>query len=343
VTAYYADDTVTLLLGDTLEVLRTLPDESVNCCVTSPPYFGLRDYGQPGQYGLEPTPADYVDRMRQVFAQVRRILTDDGTCWLNLGDSFYSGKGESHGVDEKNQARRFGKRVLDGAGWGLTRKNLVGIPWRVAFALQDDGWTLRNEIVWHKPNAMPESVGDRMSTRHETLFLLTKSARYWFDLNPIREPLAHPEALTQGIVFGGNNGGEGKVGAAARRRGEHRSVYGAPPGRDRPKNGGTGPHHDESNPRGRNPGDVWSIPTTPFPGAHFAVFPPEIPRRCILAGCPEGGVVLDPFSGSATTGMVAQQLGRRYIGIDLNPEYHDLALKTRLHQSALPFGTGGAA
>lgn len=335
---YYADDTVTLHHGDALQVLRTLPAESVNCVVTSPPYFGLRDYGEPGQYGLEESPAAYVEQMRQVFAEVRRVLASDGTLWLNIGDSYYSGKGSPTQPDVKNEARRPGARVLDKPGQGWSKqKNLLGIPWRVAFALQDDGWILRNRIVWNKPNAMPESVSDRLSCRSEDLFLFAKSSRYWFDLDPIREPLAHPEALTKGIVFGGRNGGEGKVGGAARRGGLHVSTYGStPPGHTGgPRNGGTGPHHDDSNPRGRNPGDVWTIPTQPFAEAHFAVMPAALPERCILAGCKPGGVVLDPFCGSGTTGMVAGRHGRRFVGIDLSSTYLDLALRTRLAQTAL--------
>ncbi|WP_405611258.1 DNA-methyltransferase [Streptomyces sp. NBC_01508] len=305
---YYADEQVTLLLGDALEQLTTLPDGSADCIVTSPPYFGLRDYGTPGQYGLEATPAEYVETMRGLFAEARRVLADDGTLWLNLGDSYYSGKGEPTQPDEKNAARRMGKRTLDGPSWGLPRKNLLGIPWRVAFALQDDGWLLRNEIIWHKPNAMPESVRDRLSSRHEHLFLFTKSARYAFDLDPIREPHA-PSTLRPTTA---------RVGYAV--PGQTLNVKSRPVGDV-----------------GRNPGDVWSINTRPFPAAHFATFPIDLPLRCIKAGCRPGGTVLDPFSGSGTTGAAARQLGRKYIGIDLNPAYHDLAVP-RFAQGVLDFG-----
>lgn len=297
---YYSDDQVRLLLGDALEVLRELPDEFVDCCVTSPPYFGLRDYGTAGQYGLEATPAQYVETMRQVFTEVRRVLAKDGTCWINVGDSYYSGKGEPTQPDLKNVARRPGKRVLDGPSWGLTRKNLIGIPWRVAFALQDDGWILRNEIIWHKANPMPESVADRLSAGHEHLFLLAKSVRYHFDLDAIREPHAAPERHAGSRAF------------RARNASLPRTATGSY----------TGPSEN-----GRNPGDVWRIATQPYPEAHFAVFPPELPTRCIKAGCKPGGTVLDPFSGSGTTGEAARRLGRKYIGIDLNPAYHDLAIK----------------
>lgn len=299
-TVHYTDEQVTLLLGDAIETLRTLPDESVDCCVSSPPYFGLRDYGIDGQYGLEASPAAYVETMRQVFAEVRRVLAKDGTCWINLGDCYYSGKGEPTQPDLKNLARRPGKRVLDGPSWGLPRKNLLGMPWRVAFALQDDGWILRNEIVWDKPNAMPESVTDRFSTRHESVFLFTKSVRYWFDLDAVREPHAAPERHAGKQAFRSRNASLPRTATG---------VY-----------AGAGD-------RGRNPGDVWRIATRPYPEAHFAVFPPEIPARCIKAGCKPGGTVLDPFSGSGTTGEAARRAGRKYVGIDLNPAYHDLAVK----------------
>lgn len=338
---YHADGTLTLLVGDAVEQMRTLPSGSVDCVVTSPPYFGLRDYGgNPGQIGLEDSPIEFVARLVEVFAEVRRVLADDGTLWLNLGDSYYSGRGNPgpNSADKKQVARRGWIRPVDrpGQDWG-TPKSLLGIPWRMAFALQDAGWTLRNDIIWSKPNAMPESVADRMSCRHEHLFLLSKGRSYWFDLDSIREPLTRPEALAEGIVFGGSSGGIGKLGASARRSGGNQSVYGKPPKSNRPKNGGPGPHHDASNVRGRNPGDVWTIATRPFPEAHFATFPVELPRRCILAGCKPGGTVLDPFSGAGTTALAAQQLGRKAIGIDLNPEYHDIALR-RMSDAPLPFG-----
>ncbi|WP_055695952.1 DNA-methyltransferase [Streptomyces prasinopilosus] len=283
---YYRDDQVTLLLGDSLDVLRTLPDGSVDCIVTSPPYYGLRDYGTAGQYGLEATPTAYVETMRALFAEARRVLTDDGTCWVNLGDSYVcSPKGSESKTDGLvGRSNHLTTPAGSGGknGGGLAAKQLIGIPWRVAFALQDDGWVLRNEIIWHKPNAMPEPVRDRLSTRHEHLFLFSKSRRYHFDLDAIREPMPRSES------------------------------------------------------KGRNPGDVWSISTRPFPEAHFAVFPIDLPIRCIKAGCKPGGTVLDPFSGSGTTGAAARQLGRRYVGIDLNSAYHDLA-KDRFAQGALDF------
>jgi len=286
VSVYYSDDQVTLYLGDAVEVARTLDDGSADCIVTSPPYFGLRDYGVEGQYGLEKSPAEYVETMRGLFTELRRVLADDGTLWLNIGDSYAS---------------------------CIAPKNLLGVPWRVAFALQDDGWILRNAIIWHKPNAMPESVTDRLSGRYEHVFLFSKQRSYWFDLDPIREP--HQDAIAGTSGVGSWNGDSKGVPA-------------------------TGKQHLFGHAAGRNPGDVWSIPTAPFPGAHFAVMPVQLAQRCILAGCKPGGTVLDPFSGSGTTGWAAQRTGRRYIGIDLNRDYLDLSLRKRLAQSALDFEEG---
>lgn len=327
---YFAEHDVTLWQGDAAEVLAKMPAESVNCVVTSPPYFGLRDYGHDGQIGLEPSPAEYVAALVAVFAQVKRVLRDDGVLWLNLGDS-YVGNGSPGGMS----------KTLVGASQRLTSagklrpkpgvpKNLMGMPWRVAFALQDDGWTLRNSIIWHKPNAMPESVTDRLSGRHENVFLLSKRARYWFDLDPIREwSRDSKESDVPGQSMRQHRSSRGST---ATSRG------GIQPGntmqRD-PAANGLG-----ANPLGKNPGDVWSIPTAPYSGAHFAVMPPEVVRRCILAGCPTDGTVLDPFSGSGTTAMVARQLGRKAVGIELNPDY--LALSTQ-RIGDTPFDFGGAA
>lgn len=293
---YYADEQVTLLLGKSLEVLRTLPDASVDAIVTSPPYYGLRDYGIDGQYGLEASPAEYVETMRKVFAEAKRVLAKDGTCWINLGDSYaWSGV----------------------PGGGLPDKNLIGIPWRVAFALQDDGWILRNEIVWEQTNAMPESVRDRLSRRHETLFLLAPNGPYRFDLDAIREPHTERSLHRQ---------------EAARKRPVRPGKAAQAPGQRAQSNMARGLR--ELNPVGANPGTVWSIGTRRYEGAHFAVFPIDLPIRCIKAGCKPGGTVLDPFSGSGTTGAAARMLGRKYVGIDLNPAYHDLAAK-RFQQGVL--------
>lgn len=334
---HYEDDSITLHHGNALAVLRRLPDGSVNSCVTSPPYFGLRDYDEPEQYGLEATPAEYVGKLQVLFAQVQRVLADDGTLWLNLGDSYVAPPrgpdGTSSGLTNGAQIPMAGRPNT----FDRPRKNLLGLPWRVAFALQDTGWILRNAIIWHKPNAMPESVGDRLACRYEHLFLFSKSRHYWFDLDPIREPLSRPEALTEDIVFGGTNkAGSLNTGSSARRTGNR---YGAA----RPWTDTDQSAERSANPLGRNPGDVWSISTKPFAEAHFAVMPPEVAERAILAGCKPGGTVLDPFSGSGTTGMVAQRHGRKYVGIDLNADYLDLSLRTRLHQAALDFDAGGVA
>lgn len=307
---YYSDESVTLWHGDSLTVLRDLPDQSVDCCVTSPPYFGLRDYGTEGQYGLEASPAEYVETMRALFAEVRRVLADDGTLWLNLGDSYSTrmGKPAQWRAGEYLTAGK-GKvapaRNRNGTAGDVPAKNLLGMPWRVAFALQDDGWILRNDIIWAKPNAMPESVTDRLSSRHEHLFMLSKSARYWFDLDPIREPHVYP---SDARVL--PRAQRGQVGA--------------------PDHSRAGLHEV-----GRNPGDVWVIPTQPFSAAHFAVYPITLAERAILAGCKPGGIVLDPFSGSGTTGLAAAKHGRKYVGIDLSADYLDLSLRTRLGQKAL--------
>ncbi|MCF3939950.1 DNA-methyltransferase [Gordonia tangerina] len=324
---YYQDDTATLHLGDSLRIGRQLESESVNCIVTSPPYFGLRDYGEPGQYGLEESPAEYVETMRALFAELRRVLADDGTLWLNLGDSYYSGKGSPTQPDLKNEARRPSDRVLDnpGAEWAKP-KSLLGIPWRVALALQNDGWILRNEVIWSKPNGMPESITDRLSKRHEHVFMFAKSARYWFDLDPIREPCSTLDPSDPSYRANGKSD---------RRRKSHA----VPPSQSPQTNMiPTGTRHSSQFELGRNPGDVWSIPTTPFPGAHFAVMPLALAERCIQAGCKPDGTVLDPFSGSGTTGLAAARHGRRYVGIDLSREYLDLSLRTRLSEPTLDFG-----
>jgi DNA modification methylase len=335
---YYVDEAVTLWHGDALAVLREMPDASVDCCVTSPPYFGLRDYGEAGQYGLEASPAEYVETMRAVFAEVRRVLADDGTLWLNLGDSYSTRKvnrDSSHqpGMHaERTDLSTIGRtwvenreagRVRMPAASGLPEKNLVGIPWRTAFALQDNGWILRNEIIWAKANGMPDSALDRMTGKHEHVFLMAKSRHYWFDLDPIREPhITADRPLTERVS-------DIDPGAWAKGTGltRHR------------ESGIEGVGRHEA---GRNPGDVWTMPTQPFAAAHFAVMPQLLAERAILAGCKPGGTVLDPFSGSGTTGLAAAKHGRKYVGIDLNADYLDLSLRTRLAQPGLDFGEASA-
>jgi site-specific DNA-methyltransferase (adenine-specific) len=300
----------TLHLGDCRKILQTLPEQSVHCCVTSPPYFGLRDYGMTEQIGLEPTPEQFVAELVAVFREVRRVLRDDGTLWLNLGDSYngYMANQRGTGLETKRQQSR--KYIEPGAGLrtdSLKNKDLIGIPWRVAFALQADGWYLRQDIIWHKPNPMPESVTDRCTKAHEYVFLLSKSARYFFDSDAITEPCS--DDMQRRAAAGHTRGAKGKVDAsrcdADTLRGEHAKVI------------------DVS--KGRNRRSVWTIATQPYKGAHFATFPPALVEPCILAGCPVGGTVLDPFSGSATTGQVALANARNYVGCELNPDYHELA------------------
>jgi site-specific DNA-methyltransferase (adenine-specific) len=305
-------DGVTIHNGDCIEVLRTIPDESVQCCVTSPPYWGLRDYGHDGQIGLEATPGAYVGRMVEVFREVRRVLREDGTLWLNLGDSYTAGAGNRNGMNSsslqgsKDHGRGcMSEKPLSGISSGLSAKQLVGIPWRVAFALQADGWYLRQDIIWHKPNPMPESVTDRCTKAHEYVFLMAKSQRYYYDAEAISEAGAWC-GKQLGIVRGK------KVRAESMgRKPSGNEVAGA----------------DATSPDRRNRRSVWTVCTKPYSGAHFAVMPPDLVKPCILAGCPEGGVVLDPFMGSGTVAAVAQDAGRRAIGIELNPEYCKLIAK----------------
>lgn len=298
--------------GDALETLQTLPNGVFNTCVTSPPYWGLRDYGEAGQIGLEETPDQYVDRLVAVFAEVRRTLRDDGTLWLNLGDSYATGAGkvgQCPGGGEQGQRWRGARTSPNRLPIpGLKPKDLVGIPWRVAFALQSDGWYLRSDIIWAKPNPMPESVTDRPTKAHEYVFLMSKSARYYYDAEAIAE------RATCGRVLG-----------------QASDDYSTGSGRS---DGGT--HHSGGFVSGetRNKRSVWTLTTRPYSGAHFACYPPDLIKPCILAGCPEGGVVLDPFFGSGTTGQVAEGLGREWYGIELNPEYCGL-IRERTAQMGL--------
>ena len=289
-----------IIPGDALHGLATLPSDSVDCCITSPPYWGLRDYGHEGQLGLEPTPEAYTSAMVEVFREVRRVLKPTGTLWLNLGDSYTSGGRASRDADAKLEARGMGMRPADPAG--LKPKDLVGIPWRVAFALQADGWYLRQDIIWHKPNPMPESVTDRCTKAHEYLFLLAKSDRYFYDHEAVKEDAVSTEPSGNG--FAGRQGGS----------------------RGLPMSGGEGKVERWQPTAKRNRRDVWNIPTKPFKGAHFAVMPEALVEPCILAGCPLGGLVLDPFTGSGTVGAVAARLGRSFVGCELNPDYVNLAL-----------------
>ena len=295
--------------GDCLETLKTFASESINCCVTSPPYFGLRDYGVDGQIGMEHTPDDFVNSLVTVFREVRRVLKDDGTLWVNLGDSYSAHKDcksigqslakgttrENAHVIEKSKNRTSDSKMLKSVG--LKNKDLIGIPWMVAFALRADGWYLRSDIIWSKPNPMPESVRDRPTKSHEYIFLLSKSQHYYYDAEAIKE-----------VAIDG--GGRKDNNPENRKRFPSKLVSGV---RDRTKSYSH-----------RNKRSVWTVTTKPYKEAHFATYPPDLILPCILAGCPEGGTVLDPFNGSGTTGQVALQNNRNYIGIELNAEYIQL-------------------
>lgn len=277
--------TARILVGDALTRLAELPDGSVQTCVTSPPYWGLRDYGHEGQMGLEPTPDEYVANMVRLFCEVRRVLSDDGTLWLNLGDTYASGK------------------------------QLVGIPWRVAFALQADGWWLRQDIIWHKPNPMPESVTDRCTKAHEYLFLLSKSARYFYNARAISDPVTPQSRERSAYGYNTTERDTGtqaaQIGARRRQRMGLRETY----------------QLSET----RNKRSVWTVGVKPYSGAHFAVMPADLVEPCLMAGSSPDDLVLDPFTGSGTVGMVALRHGRRFVGIELNPEYAALA-ESRIYE-----------
>jgi site-specific DNA-methyltransferase (adenine-specific) len=306
-----------IIAGDCIEGMRTLPDASVHCCITSPPYWGLRDYGHEGQIGLESTPDAYVARMVEVFREVRRVLREDGTCWVNLGDSYAAApagkcsnpqaKSGLAGVKTQDVARQHKESWNSAKASGLKQKDLVGIPWRVAFALQADGWWLRQDIIWHKPNPMPESVRDRCTKAHEYVFLLTKSERYWYDA----------EAVSEAVACVRGPGNRNPLKGVVEDPKKHATRAGLHKAAER--------WRQEGPPESRNRRSVWTVTTKPYSGAHFAVMPPDLVEPCIKAGCPEGGTVLDPFAGSGTTLAVAAELGRSGIGCELNPEYIQLA------------------
>lgn len=296
---------IDIRVGDCRNVLKELPNNYFHTCVTSPPYWGLRDYGNDGQLGLEKTPKEFVDNLVKVFREVKRVLRDDGTIWLNLGDSYSSGGRTS----TTNQTVRGDK------DYGVTRpavckdikpKDLVGIPWQVAFALQEDGWYLRQDIIWHKPNPMPESVTDRCTKAHEYIFLLSKSKNYYFDNESIKE---------QARDWGTRDRNSGKY-----------------------HNEGSGlqPHSGlEKSYENKNKRSVWTVTTKPYKEAHFATYPPDLIEPCILAGCPENGSVLDPFGGAGTTALVADRLNRNATIIELNKDYIDIADKRIVNDSPL--------
>lgn len=290
----------TIIVGDVVSKLKSLPSASVQCCVTSPPYWGLRDYGVDGQLGLESTPEAYINNMTIVFGEVRRVLKDDGVLWVNIGDSYNGsgGAGGDYGPGglKEGQPKYPGRNVSS-----LKPKDLVGIPWRLAFSLQADGWYLRQDVIWHKPNPMPESVTDRCTKAHEYLFMLTKSNKYYFNNDAIKEPST--KTRVAGVKFGSV-----KYGSSTDPK--HRTKSG-----DGYDNQGT-----------RNKRSVWSIPTKGYKGAHFAVMPEALAEPPILATSRFGDLVLDPFSGSGTVGVVALKHFREYIGIELNPEYASISV-----------------
>jgi DNA modification methylase len=314
----------TIYTGDALDVLRKLLDGSVDCVVTSPPYYGLRNYGVSGQIGLEETPGAYIAKLMDVFREVRRILKPAGTLWLNIGDS-YNGSGKANGCDLDNYLQRSNKSAQQTKPTrikGLKPKDLIGIPWMMAFALRSDGWYLRQDIIWHKTNPMPESVLDRCTKSHEYIFLLSKSSKYWFDHEAMLEPAAY-----DGRKDTFYKGGAKDVAGGAHERWPNKMrgrAFGSK------KQTGTG-RNDIGNmyidKPARNKRDVWTVPTRSFKGAHFATYPEALIVDCVKAGCPPGGVVLDPFFGAGTTGVVARNLGRNYIGIELNAEYVGIANK----------------
>ncbi len=298
---------IEILQGDCIESLKKLEDQSINTCITSPPYWGLRDYGVDGQLGLEETAEEFIEGMVRVFSEVKRVLRDDGTLWLNMGDSYamssirgkdskFSGHLGAMKHWGKEGSIQLGKRNLP---FNLKPKNLIGMPWRLALALQADGWYLRQDIIWHKPNPMPESVRDRCTKSHEYIFLLSKKPKYYYDHEAIKEDAKYPQGPNSPKSI---KKGQGEFGMDTR----------------------GGLHKIGANPK-KNKRSVWKVSTKPFKGAHFATFPKDLIEPCVLAGCPEGGTVLDPFGGSGTTGIVAAQHKRNAVLLELNQEYIDLA------------------
>jgi len=343
---YHHDSQLILHNGDALTALRALPDESVNCCVTSPPYFGLRDYGVDGQIGLEPTPEAFIANLVDVFREVRRVLKDDGTLWVNIGDSYNNsdkwGGGQNtgkHTITESGDVPSFAVRNKRAKMAGIKPKDLIGIPWMLAFALRADGWYLRQDIIWAKPNPMPESVADRCTKSHEYIFMLSKAARYFYDVEAIKEPAIYAD--------------DDRIGRALK---SHKSAPTAQVNGIRPR---TDKQRGHSRRRAgfndrwdamekteqcggmRNKRSVWNVSPKPYPEAHFATYPPELITPCVLAGCPEGGTVLDPFAGSGTTAQVANKFGRRAILIELNREYCELILRRNCQKTL--FATTEAA
>lgn len=306
-----------IIIGSALDELKRIETESVDCCVTSPPYYNLRDYGIDGQIGLEATPEEYISKLTNIFREVRRVLKNDGTLWLNIGDSYAgSGKGKNdvHTVNMGNKGT-LNNSALQGnfKNTEIKPKDLIGIPWLLAFALRSDGWYLRQDIIWQKPNCMPESVKDRCTRSHEYIFLLSKSRKYYYD----------GEAIMEEAVTSDRSSPRGSKGTAVPNGGRRKQDnFGI-----RRYTGFNERYFSEEQPQKRNRRDVWSVSTCGYKGAHFAVFPEKLIEPCILAGCREGGTVLDPFCGSGTTGAVAAKHKRNFIGIELNSQYAEIAQK----------------
>ena len=318
----------TILCGDALEQLRTMEPESIHTCVTSPPYYNLRDYGAAGQIGMEATPEEYIGKLVDVFREVRRVLRPDGTLWVNIGDSYahdskWGGKTGGKHVNALHGNTNVGRRKTH---TGLKDKDLIGIPWMLAFALRADGWYLRQDIIWSKTNCMPESVRDRCTKSHEYVFLLSKSPRYYFDAAAISEPIAGSSTKRYLQNIEAQKGSDRKPGKT---NGKMKAVLprfgGGKYGLDRSEESRTKSGKPYIPTLRRNKRDVWAISTGGFKGAHFAVFPEKLVEPCILAGCQEGGTVLDPFMGSGTTGVVAKRLGRNFVGCEINPDYWQMA------------------
>lgn len=343
----------TIINSDCLDALRTMPDESVNCCVTSPPYYGLRDYGHAGQIGLEQTPDEFIQKLVDVFDEVRRVLRKDGTLWVNMGDSYAGSNavfGDTKTKNKGNESSRIKKdrsarsvrahmpitsdipvdnttNNCSGSVVFRKPKDLIGIPWMLAFALRKSGWYLRQDIIWHKPNPMPESVTDRCTKSHEYIFLLSKSAKYWYDAYAIKTPIADAsvQRLLQDVE---SQNGSGRVPGKTNGNMKAVKAYAHRGEGDKKLTGHSGNYDANGNLIGdgmANKKSVWTVTTKPYSEAHFATYPEDLIVDCIKAGCPEGGIVLDPFMGAGTTALVARKLNRNYIGIELNPEYIRIA------------------
>lgn len=295
-------ETDIILNMDCREGLRLLPDNSIDCCITSPPYFGLRDYGIPNQIGMEPTPDQYIDNLTAIFAEVLRVLKPTGTLWLNMGDTYNSYKGNARRKNQETEWAHFRHQATREAGHGLEYKSakpkdLIGIPWMLAFSLRNIGWYLRQDIIWSKPNPMPESVSDRCTKAHEYIFLLSKEEKYYYDAKSIRE-----KAVSSNKAH--------KVHHHKMMNGSYMQKY---------------CDYTITGSEYRNRRDVWTVAVQPSDGNHFATYPEELIRPCVVAGCPEDGIILDPFVGTGTTAVVAHQYNRRYIGYEINKEYFDFA------------------